>query len=90
MRRSQDRQLARAEAAIVKLRRAQDAKAPRLDPPVCWLCDRKLVRAKGGRPMGRIIVGEDGRAHPAHVDCAARHTPPLTVALTDLPEEETR
>ena len=83
MRRSQDRQQARAEAAIVKLQREQEAKAPRFDPPVCWLCDRKLVPSKG-----RIIVAEDGLAHPAHAGCAARYSPPITAQPVDRDEPE--
>lgn len=67
-----DRTSAQAERAILALQDRQ-ARPARLDPPVCWLCDRKLVPARG-----RIIVAEDGHAHPAHAGCAARYTPPVT------------
>lgn len=73
---------AMAERAILELQDRQER--PRLDPPVCWMCDRKLYGGKG-----RIIVAEDGHAHPAHAGCAARYTPPLTAQPTggDEPEE---
>lgn len=74
-----------AEAALVKLQREREAAAPRLDPPICWVCDRKLYARRG-----RIIVAEDGHAHPAHAGCAARYTPPLTAQPTGGDEQESR
>jgi hypothetical protein len=39
---------------------------PRANPPICWLCDRRL--AYGGRRY-KLVLDLDGHEHPAHVWC---------------------
>lgn len=43
----------------------------RANPPVCWLCDRRLWH-----PFSYVLVtDDDGTTHPAHESCAKRPTP---------------
>lgn len=39
---------------------------PRANPPLCWLCDRRLWSPR----KYVLVVAEDGREHPAHTFCA--------------------
>lgn len=40
----------------------------RANPPVCWLCGRRLY---AGGWQYRIVEDEEGRPHPAHQACYA-------------------
>lgn len=61
------------------------ATRPKANPPICWLCDRRLWN-----PRAYVLVrAEDGRQHPAHHSCAERYQPPLTADLKEAPMEET-
>ncbi len=42
---------------------------PKANPPICWICDRKLY---GGGKYYWIVQGLDDREHPAHVGCAKK------------------
>ena len=39
----------------------------RANPPVCWICDRKLY---AGGWQYELIEDEAGNEHPVHVSCA--------------------
>ena len=41
---------------------------PRANPPICWVCDRKL--SHGGWRYA-TVQDVSGRPHPAHGHCAA-------------------
>lgn len=48
------------------------AKKPRANPPVCWICGRRLY---GGGYFYVLVDGEDGHQHPAHASCVAEESP---------------
>ena len=54
------------ERTLRQQRASDQRRKVRANPPVCWLCDKKLDGA--GWWYG-LIVGEDGNKHPAHRHC---------------------
>ncbi len=45
------------------------ATKPRANPPICWVCDKRLY---GGGRFYETVADEAGHQHPAHVSCAKR------------------